>query len=60
MRAKLRGFLCSEEAFLGGDLRLSRMDGEDLVRPVNSNSVKKILCMMYLVYIPHQYSEVWL
>jgi hypothetical protein len=59
MRAKLRGFLCSEEAFLERDLRLFRMDGEDLARPVNSDFVKKILCMMYLVFFPHQYSEVW-
>jgi hypothetical protein len=35
------------------------MDGEDLARPVNSDFVKKILCMMYLVFFPHQYSEVW-
>jgi hypothetical protein len=30
-----------KKAFLGGALLLSRMDGEDLVRPVNSDSIKK-------------------
>jgi hypothetical protein len=30
-----------KKAFLGGALLLSRMDGEDLVKPVNSNSIKK-------------------
>ena len=30
-----------KKAFSGGALLLSRMDGEDLVRPVNSDSIKK-------------------
>ncbi|KAL9377304.1 hypothetical protein Peur_031424 [Populus x canadensis] len=30
-----------KKAFSGGALLLSRMDGEDLVRPVNSDSVRK-------------------
>jgi len=30
-----------KKAFSGGVLLLSRMDGEDLVRPVNSDSIKK-------------------
>jgi hypothetical protein len=30
-----------KKAFSGGALLLSRMDGEDLVRPVNSYSIKK-------------------
>ena len=30
-----------KKAFSGGALKLSRMDGEDLARPVNSDSVKK-------------------
>jgi len=30
-----------KKAFLGGALQLSRMNGEDLVRPVNPDSVKK-------------------
>jgi len=30
-----------KEAFSGGALLLSRMDGENLVRPMNSNSIKK-------------------
>jgi hypothetical protein len=30
-----------KKAFSGGALMLSRMDGEDLVRPVNSDSVRK-------------------
>jgi hypothetical protein len=30
-----------KKAFSGGALMLCRMDGEDLVRLVNSNSVKK-------------------
>jgi len=29
------------KAFLGGALKLARMDGGDLARPVNSNSVKR-------------------
>jgi hypothetical protein len=35
------GLYMVKKAFLGGALLLSRMDGEDLVRPVNSDSVKK-------------------
>ena len=35
-----------KKAFSGGALLLTRMDGDDLPRPVNSDSVKKILCMM--------------
>ena len=30
-----------KKAFLGGALKLSSMDGEDLTRPVNSDSVKR-------------------
>ena len=30
-----------KKEFSGGALLLSRMDGEDLVRPVNSDSIKK-------------------
>jgi len=30
-----------KKAFSGGALQLSRMDGEDLARPVNSDSVKR-------------------
>jgi hypothetical protein len=30
-----------KKAFSKGALRLSRIDGEDLVRPVNSDSVKR-------------------
>ena len=30
-----------KKAFSGGAMLLSRMDGEDLVRHVNSNSIKK-------------------
>jgi hypothetical protein len=30
-----------KKVFLGGALMLTRMDGEDVVRPVNSDSVKK-------------------
>jgi hypothetical protein len=30
-----------KKAFSGGALLLSRMDGEDLVRPVNSDFIKK-------------------
>ena len=30
-----------KKAFSGGALMLTRMDGEDIVRPVNSDSVKK-------------------
>jgi hypothetical protein len=30
-----------KKAFSGGALMLTRMDGEDVVRPVNSDSVKK-------------------
>jgi hypothetical protein len=30
-----------KKAFSGGVLLLSRMDGEDLVRPVNADSIKK-------------------
>ena len=35
------GLYMVKKAFLGGASLLSRMDGEDLVRPVNSDSVKK-------------------
>jgi len=35
-----------KKAFSIRVIRLSRMDGEDLARPVNSGIVKKILCMM--------------
>jgi hypothetical protein len=30
-----------KKAFSGGALILTRMDGEDVVRPVNSDSIKK-------------------
>jgi hypothetical protein len=30
-----------KKAFSGGALKLSRMDGENLARPVNSDSVKR-------------------
>jgi hypothetical protein len=30
-----------KKTFSRGPLQLSRMDGEDLVRPVNSDSIKK-------------------
>jgi len=30
-----------KKAFSGGALFLSRMDGEDLVRPMNADSIKK-------------------
>ena len=30
-----------KKAFSGGALKLARIDGEDLARPVNSDSVKK-------------------
>jgi len=35
------GLYVLKKAFSGGALQLSRMDGEDLVRPVNPDSVKK-------------------
>ena len=38
-----------KKAFFGGALLLTRMDGHDLPRPVNSDSVKKVLCMMCFI-----------
>jgi hypothetical protein len=35
------GLYVLKKAFSGGALQLSRMDGEDLVRHVNPDSVKK-------------------
>jgi hypothetical protein len=35
------GLYLVKKAFSGGALFLSRMDGEDLVRPVNADSIKK-------------------
>jgi len=42
MSTKLpEGLYVVKKAFSRGALRLSRIDGEDLVRPVNSDSVKR-------------------
>jgi len=42
MSTKLReGLYVVKKAFSIGALRLFRIDGEDLVRPVNSDSVKR-------------------
>jgi len=42
MSTKVReGLYVVKKAFSRGALRLSRIDGEDLVRPVNSDSVKR-------------------
>jgi hypothetical protein len=40
-----------KEAFSGGALLLSRMDGENLVRPVNSNSIKKYYASQSIIII---------
>jgi len=39
-----------KKAFSEGALILTNMDVEDLHRLVNSNVVKKILCLMYFFY----------
>jgi hypothetical protein len=39
-----------KKAFFEGALILTNMDVEDLHRLVNSNVVKKILCLMYFFY----------
>ncbi|KAL3567871.1 hypothetical protein D5086_030522 [Populus alba] len=41
-----------KKAFSGGALKLSRMDGEDLARVMNSNSVKRSLAMISLCKEP--------
>ena len=38
-----------KKAFSGGALLLTRMEGDDLSRPMNSDSVKKVLCMMCFI-----------
>ena len=38
-----------KKTFSGGALLLTRMDGDDLPRPVNSDYVKKVLCMMCFI-----------
>jgi len=40
------GLYVVKKAFSGGALILIRMDGEELPLPVNSDAVKKNLCMM--------------
>jgi hypothetical protein len=36
-----------KKAFSRGALLMTKMDGEDLIRPVNSDFVKEILFIMY-------------
>jgi len=63
-----------KKAFSGGALLLTRMDGDDLPRPVNSDSVKKyyvwyvssnqtqlneVLARKFSLHIPHQKTHAW-
>jgi len=40
-KANCEGLYVVKKAFSGGALKLARMDGKDLARPVNSDSVKR-------------------
>ena len=46
-----------KKTFSGGALLLTRMDGDDLPRPVNSDSVKKSI--MYDVFDPIKSMKFW-
>ena len=46
--ANNKGPYMVKKAFSGGVLLLSRMDGEDLVRPVNADSIKKYYASRFI------------